>query len=128
MICNATLILSVAAGPYKLAGYAHIEFQFSLVTFLKALKAACLQLRNVEAHLQKAKMEELVAATGMWKYRYDNLKRDMMEQVKGMGDKMDWDTYYSGGGGHLSMMSKWRRIPNERVPAYCSILWLIILL
>ena len=62
--------------------------------FLKALKAACLRLRNVKAHLQEAKMVELVAATGMWKYRCDNLKRDVMEQVKGMGDKMDWDTYY----------------------------------
>ena len=31
----------------------------------------------------------------MWKYRCDNLKRDMMEQVKGMGDKMDWDSVLS---------------------------------
>ena len=65
--------------------------------FLKALKAASLRLRNVKAHLQKAKMTELVAATGMWKYRCDNLKRDVMELVKGMGDKMDWDTYYPDG-------------------------------
>ena len=89
--------LSIAEGAYELAGYAHIEFEFSLVTYLKALKAACLRLRNIKAHLQKAGMTELVAATGMWKYRCDNLKRDVMEQVKGMGDKMDWDTYYPGG-------------------------------
>ena len=60
--------LSIAAGAYELAGFAHIQFQFSLVTFLKALKAACLRMRNVKAHLQKAGMVELVAATGMWKY------------------------------------------------------------
>ena len=60
-------ILSIAAGAYELAGYAHIEFQFSLVTFLKALKAACLRLRNVKTHFQKEGMMELVAATGMWK-------------------------------------------------------------
>ena len=76
--------LSIAAGAYELAGYAHIEFEFSLVTYLNALKAACLRLRNIKAHLQKAGMTELVAATGMWKYRCDNLKRDVMEQVKGM--------------------------------------------
>ena len=62
-------ILSLAAGAYELAGYAHIEFQFPLKTFLKALKEACLKLRNVKIHLQKAEMTELVAATGLWKYR-----------------------------------------------------------
>ena len=91
------LILSIAAGAYELAGYAHIEFEFSLTTFLAALKAACLRLRNVKTHLQKAKMSELVAATGMWKYHCDNLKRDVMEQIKAMGDKMNWDTYYPDG-------------------------------
>ena len=33
----------------------------------------------------------------MWKYRCDNLKRDVMEQLKGMGDKMNWETYYPDG-------------------------------
>ena len=42
-------------------------------------------------------MMELVAVAGMWKYRCNNLKRDVMDQVKGMGDKMDWETYYPGG-------------------------------
>ena len=37
---------------------------------------------------------ELVAATGLWKYRCDTLKREVMDQIKGMGDKMDWETYY----------------------------------
>ena len=45
--------LSIAEGAYELAGYAHIEFEFSLVTYLKALKAACLRLRNIKAHLQE---------------------------------------------------------------------------
>ena len=48
-------------------------------------------------HLQKVEMMELVAATGMWKYRCDILKRDVMDQTKGMGDKMDWETYFPGG-------------------------------
>ena len=60
-------ILSLAAGAYELAGYARIEFQFPLKTFLKALKEACLRLRNVKIHLQKAEMTKLVAATGLWK-------------------------------------------------------------
>ena len=33
----------------------------------------------------------------MWKYRCDTLKQDVMEQVKGMGDKMDWVGYYPEG-------------------------------
>ena len=90
-------ILSLAAGAYELAGYAHIEFQFPLRTFLKALKEACLRLKIVKIHLQKAEMNELVAAAGLWKYRCDTLKREVMDQVKGMGDKMDWDTYYPEG-------------------------------
>ena len=45
-------------------------------------------------HLQKADMMELVAATGMWKYRCNILKREVMDQIKGMGDKMDWETYF----------------------------------
>ena len=40
--------LSLAVGASELAGYAHIEFQFPLKTFLKALKEACLRLRNVK--------------------------------------------------------------------------------
>ena len=63
--------LSLAAGAYELAGYAHIEFQFPLRTFLKALKEACLRLKIVKIHLQKAEMNELVAAAGLWKYRCD---------------------------------------------------------
>ena len=97
LVPSLNLILSIAAGAYELAGYAHIEFEFSLTTFLAALKAACLRLRNVKTHLQKAKMTELVAATGMWKFRCDNLKRDVMEQIKGMGDKMNWEMYFPDG-------------------------------
>ena len=67
------------------------------MTFLKALKDACLRLKIVKIHLQKAEMNELVAAAGLWKYRCDMLKREVMDQVKGMGDKMDWDTYYPEG-------------------------------
>ena len=68
-----------------------------MATYLKALKAACLLLKMVKGNLQDTGMTELVAAAGMWKYRCDNLKRDVMDQVKGMGDKMDGDTYYPGG-------------------------------
>ena len=51
----------------------------------------------MKGHLQKAGMTELVAATGMWKYRCDVLKREVMDQIKGMGDKMDWETYFPEG-------------------------------
>ena len=51
-------------------------------------------------------MDELVAAAGMWKYRCDSLKRDVMEQVKGMGDKMDWVGYYPEGA--LPRWTTWR--------------------
>ena len=47
----------------------------------------------MKGHLQDAGMLELVAAAGMWKCRCDNLKRDVMDQVKGMGDKMDWENF-----------------------------------
>ena len=77
--------------------YKRQEFQFSLATYLEALKAACMRLKTIKAELQETDMPELVAAAGMWKFRCDNLKRDVMEQVKGMGDKMDWDSYYPGG-------------------------------
>ena len=51
----------------------------------------------MKVHLQKADMMELVAATGMWKYHCDILKQEVMDQIKGMGDKMDWDAYYPEG-------------------------------
>ena len=99
------LILSFAAGAFELAGYAHIEFQVPLSTYLEALKAACMRLKTINAEIQttREEMPELVAAAGMWKYRCDNLKRDVMEQVKGMGDKMDWDSYYLEGKSHWTM-------------------------
>ena len=56
-----------------------------------------MRLKAIKAELQETDMTELVAAAGMWKFRCDNLKRDVMEQVKGMGDKMDWETYYPEG-------------------------------
>ena len=56
-----------------------------------------MRLRVIKTEVQKTDMEELVAAAGMWKYRCDSLKRDVMEQVKGMGDKMDWVSYYPEG-------------------------------
>ena len=56
-----------------------------------------MRLRVIKTEVQKTNMDELVAAAGMWKYRCDSLKRDVMEQVKGMGDKMDWVGYYPEG-------------------------------
>ena len=56
-----------------------------------------MRLRAIKMEVQKTDMDELVAAAGMWKYRCDSLKRDVMEQVKGMGDKMDWVGYYPAG-------------------------------
>ena len=56
-----------------------------------------MHLKTIKAELQETDMPELVATVGMWKYRCDNLKRDVMEQMKGMGDKMDWDSYYPEG-------------------------------
>ena len=72
-----------------MAGYAHIEFQFSLATYLKAIKEACLRLKVVKTKIQLVEMDELVAAAGMWKLRCDSIKRDVMEQIKGMGNRMD---------------------------------------
>ena len=56
-----------------------------------------MRLKVIKMEVQKTDLEELVAAAGMWKYRCDSLKRDVMEQVKGMGDKMDWVSYYPDG-------------------------------
>ena len=64
----------------------------------------------MKIHLQKAEMNELVAATGLWKYRCDTLKREVMDPVKGMGDKIDWDTYYPEGRSPLDDVSA----PTER--------------
>ena len=43
-----------------------------------------MRLRAIKTEVQKTDMHELVAAAGMWKYRCDSLKRDVMEQVKGL--------------------------------------------
>ena len=54
-------------------------------------------------------MTELVAAAGMWKLRCDSLKRDVMEQIKGLGDRMDWLAHYPEGQTPLD---------NMRIPQY----------
>ena len=70
-----------------------------------------MHLKTIKAELQETQMSELVAAAGMWKYWCDNLKRDVMEQVKGMGNKMDWDSYYPEGMTPLDHVA----IPNYTV-------------
>ena len=70
-----------------------------------------MRLKVIKMEVQKTDLEELVAAAGMWKYRCDSLKRDVMEQVKGMGDKMDWDSYNPEGKTPLDHVA----IPNYTV-------------
>ena len=53
------------------------------------MKEACLRLKVGKTRMQEVGMIELVAAAGMWNMRCDALKRDVMEQIKGLGDRMD---------------------------------------